>query len=504
MDVVKKDNPADNADMGSNDNSNNQPLDLASCTLEQFDAEIISGNNRKLRDEYLSLPDDDPVAVRINTLLDNRANGTDDGAENTGDDPAQQGDATGGDAEKPNADGQPPASEGDSDEFVEVKSLKVRKSLIEKYLPNRTPDEAAAELIKASGYQEGTIQGLKERNDGLATKTLSLRDQLDAERKAKEAAERRATELAQLKHEAETTVEEFDFNEDEDIDLYDPDQQERALSLLRKAKKTIDDLKSGKAKQQPPEGNSPSAPQQGKKPPVDSERIKDLRDIATQREYNEIADLQSDVPELRMDVPFQKVDEQVYNFRVGVMKTLGVESWSEAANAYYADNPQGNQLRETCKLRGVQPPADIETWEKIIDVRKERIKNIEDRAKVEGKNQYEVAPLPYNTYRDIYKRNRPATVDLGALKRKADIDAQIANSKSQNSRQTVPEPQSNENSRFTDVNTTPDEQLSFLAKKLAADPNSLSTEECKQIVAFAVRTGDEEVLPEVVLRKSKG
>jgi len=513
---MSEEKKAQQEEKGSQENQV-QPFDVATCSLDDFEKEVIHGKQFLVRDEWLTAGDDEnhPVFGRINKMINDRASGKvpsesgSEGGQSSGEvESKKEGDQDKG------AGGDAGGAEGKQNtetevDFVELEKVKIPKELLGTYIKNRSTDEAVIEALKGKVEADKFISELRGRHDGLASTTISLRQQLaEAQRKLKEAESRPAAPAGgqPASQNAQSEDEEIDF--DSDAALFDSEVQEKFKGQMEKAKKLIASYKERLSK--PQEHQAASATDKGgeKKadvPPEVAEQNKALADLSRETELLEISDLQRHVPEMRTQRPFKAIDLDVHNFQLKVGSVAGGGDYAAAVRTYYSNTPQGEQLRANCEAQGVKPPAEIDTWAKIITLRTERNKNIESYRKNQSTilgrelNPYEVGVLPNNTYLDMYQRS--STPDLNKLKLQSRIEGhKEAERAAAAAGQHVPEPPPSEgNPVHTSAAMMSEKEINDLItkpiEKMSTDEAKMVLEMCKSIDA---------PIPKTLIEKAKG
>ena len=378
MTVATTDNPTDEkVKVGSE--SDSKKFDFNTCTKEELVERVKlweQGKDPKGRDAFCLLNEKDPVAYeRVDKMLIGESKSEEPPKAQL---PAEE-------VEKPSESKTEEGTEND-DDFIEIPSLKLRKDQLGTFLKNRSPQEALLLKLDAHDHAERTIVDLKERNNGLSSQTLKLREMLIESKKHPPKAEVKE----------EIKVDEFDFDRNE-VDLYDPDQQEK---LLTNYEKLLQKLKKG----EPPA----ELKQEVKTKEISSdekELVTQLENTSLQREFDEINDLQRAAPELRFSdgSTFQQKDRQLLEFRQKVANIVGVTDYVKA-HEQFLSNPQ---VRQLCEARGIVEPPELDKWGAIVKVRSTRNNNINNYAHQIGKKAIEIPNFVGNTYLDIYNRTAP-------------------------------------------------------------------------------------------------
>lgn len=371
METVTIDNPTDEK---VNVGSDSKKFDFNNCTAEELFEHVElwrQGKDRKNGDAFLLLDEKDPVAYeRINNML----------LSGKSEEPPKEDNKV---VEEENSS-EPKTEVKEDDDFIEITSLKLRKDQLGTFLKNRSPEEALRLKLEAHDHAERTIVDLKERNNGLSSQTLKLREQLIESKKQ---------QPPKVEVKEEETPDEFDFNR-EDADLYDPDQQEKFLNNYEKMLKRLK------------QGNAPVAPKQEEpkkeQSSEDQELLNQLTDRSLQEEFDEINDLQRAVPELRFSdgSTFQQKDQQLLAFRQKVAAVVGVTD-TVKAHQQYLSNPQ---IRQLCEARGIIEPPELDKWNAIVQVRIQRNNNMNTYAQQIGKKSVEIPNFMGNTYVDNYNK----------------------------------------------------------------------------------------------------
>lgn len=358
--------------------SNSKMFDFNSCTKDELVERVElwnQGKDPKGRDAFLMLDEKDPVAYdRINNML----------LGNEAAPPKEE-----PEEEEPSGSKIEEGTEND-DDFIEIPSLKLRKDQLGTFLKNRSPQEALLLKLDAHDHAERTIIDLKERNNGLSNQTMKLREQLIESKKQPP-----KVEVAE-----ETAPDEFDFNRD-DIDLYDPDQQEKFLSNYEKMQQK---LKGGN---KPPVVEQKIENEPKELSSDEKEYLTQLENNSIQLEFDEINDLQRAIPELQFSdgSTFQQKDRQLLEFRQKVAQIVGVTDYVKAHEQYLSNE----QVRQLCEARGVVEPPELDKWGAIVKVRATRNHNINNYAQQIGKRSIEIPNFVGNSYLDIYNRNNQNT-----------------------------------------------------------------------------------------------
>lgn len=527
MDPTKEQNPATDTPEGENSTVTAKEFDFNTCTLEEFDTEIINGTNYRARDEWLAAgPDsDDPRFSRVNQMLSDRESGKEVST-------PESGNQHEGSVQKDGADGDGAAPEGDKEkttegdggteggngetevETVEINGLKISKDLLaETFLNGRTPEEAVLEALKAERSGQQFIDDLKPRHAQLQETTIGLRKQLIEAQKALDLAKSEVVASSQQQQQPQIEVPEIDFDS---VDVYDPDAVEK---FIGDARKKLDELKAKVKKPTEPSDQQTKTEPEKKEPVKPSKEIQDqvdaIRQSSVDAELVEIAELQRSVPELRGSLPFQQIDQGVANFQQTLAGMTGKDHIS-AMNTYYSETPEGEQLRTTCEARGVKPPAEVDLWAKIMEVRKIRNGNIVKRAKaIEGSilaktgkrvtvEPYEVEAIEENTYLDLYRKANPPDINKLQMKARIDGHKQAGRSVSESQQTYVPEPTPDMGSQEDRLVLETEEGQCNLSKKLYETPKLITSDEAKTIIGWAKEMNSEFLITKDLIAKAKG
>ena len=526
-----------------NEGDKSTVIDLMTCTLEDFDKEVL-GDNKKLRDDWLAAGPDtkDEGFIRINKMLKEREEGTYTTPEG-GPKPSEKqgGKGAEGGSENPPETGSEQGGENQVEETVEVNGLKISKSLLGTFLVNHEPLEAVKLALEAQQNGQRFIDDLKPRYYQLQDTTTNLRQQLiDAQNKI-DGLKRAAKEAKPLERQS-INIPEIDSIDFDSLDAYDPTAMGELIENVKGAKQKIADLNKGvegsggqQAQQQPSteqiqpsEGGTQSPPAQqqdsttGSTSPVVQEQLDALYDAALDREFDEIADLQRAIPVLRTTISYKDLDTKVANFQSSVAAAAGLNPKSrtdmvKAYSTYFSQTPEGEQLRALCEVRGVKPPKEIEKWSEIMKIRKVRNANIAERAReIEGEilkhtgrtvkqELYQIKPIKGNTYLDLYKSANPIDVNKIALESKIKGHQEAATRASASSQSHVPEP-------GPDTGTQPpspagamsEEDLTKLFIKYRDNPNSVTSDEAKFMLEVAKANSFDSRLLDDLIKRAKG
>lgn len=455
--------------------SDSKTIDFNTCTPEEL-AEHVElwhqDKDKKNRDAFLLLDQKDPVAYdRIDKMLH---------GESVDIPPKEE--KSEEEEEKPSESKTEEGTEND-DDFIEIPTLKLRKDQLGTFLKNRSPQEALLLKLDAHDHAERTIIDLKERNDGLSSQTLKLREQLIESKK----------QPPKVEVKEEVKADEFEFDRDE-IDLYDPDQQEKFLSnydkLLHKVKqKSI----PAELKQIEPKKELSSDEQ---------ELTIQLENNSLQREFDEINDLQRAIPELRFSdgSTFQQKDTQLLEFRQKVATTVGVTDLVRA-HEQYLNNPQ---VRQLCEARGITEPPELDKWGAIVKVRSTRNNNINNYAKQIGKRAIEIPNFVGNTYLDNFnKMNLNVGFDKEKLKNQIKVHEDAEKKKDQSNYVTEPPPNaSHTGNAELGVQLSQSEFDNLLGRYSKKGVEAISSDEARYLIKLNEIQGLEHPLD--LLQKAKG
>lgn len=435
--------------------SDSKKFDFNNCTSDELFEHVElwrQGKDPKNGNEFLLLPDKDPVAYdRINNMLIAGKS-----------DPPKEASET---VEEGNGTPQTKSEETkEDDEFIEIPSIKLRKDQLGTFLKNRSPQEALLLKLEAHDHAERTIVDLKERNNGLSSQTFKLREQLIESKKQ---------QLPKAEVSKEVTPDEFDFNV-EDADLYDPDQQEKFLSNYEKMLKKLK------------QGSTPVAPKQEEvtkeKTSDEQELLNQLMDRSVQEEFDEINDLQRAVPELRFSdgSTFEQKDQQLGAFRHKVATLIGVTD-EVKAHQQYLSNPQ---VRQLCEARGIIEPPELDKWNAIVQVRIKRNNNMNNYAQQIGKNAVEIPNFIGNTYIDNYNK---MNMNVGFNKEKLDTQIkqlELAETKkeSQSRYVTEPPPEVSQTNNAELGQMSDSEFRNLLSRYATKGIDAISSEEARYLV----------------------
>lgn len=473
MTTTQTDNPTEEkVAMGSD----SKKIDFNSCTPEELFEHVElwhQGKDHKNRDEFLLLDEKDPVAYeRINNML-----------------VAGKSDVPPKEKQKDIEDETPPETKSEEDvqeddEFIEIPNIKLRKDQLGTFLKNRSPEDALRLKLEAHDHAERTIVDLKERNSGLSSQTLKLREQLIE-------AKKQPPPKAEVKEEENT--EEFDLNIKE-VDLYDPDQQEKFLTSYEKMRKKIK------------QGSDPVASKQEiveeKQLPDEQEIINQLTNRSLQEEFDEINDLQRVAPELQFSdgSTFQQKDQQLLAFRQKVASVVGVTDTVQA-HQQYLSNPQ---VRQLCEAKGIIEPPELDKWNAIVQVRVNRNKNINDYAQQLGKKAVEIPNFVGNTYKDnFYKMNLKVGVDKEKLnaqiRQHEDAERKKESDKSRYVSEPPPEASHASNAELGQMNES--DIMNIINRYGSKGVESISSEEARLLIRLNETQGIDS--PAKLLQKAK-
>lgn len=500
-------------------------FDWENGTLEQFDEIVVTGKDAKAQNDWLLASPNDPKFERINKLLDDRESGTytppstDDGTkpDESGNDGGDGSSSSEGGTEKPPESGT--TQEGGTDdpakppELVEVNGLKISKDLLGTFLKNHDVNDAIKLALEAQRNGQNFIDDLKPKYNQLQDTTVNLRKQLIEARQKIEGLEQEASERKaqppQQEQRQPINISEIETVDFDNLDAYDPTEMEKVIGKFKAVKEKISELnkqiETAPPQKQPkvePKPTGDQTPPAKKESPEVKEQLDAIFQSSIDRELDEIADLQRAVPALRSNVPFKDLDIQVANFQAGVAGVAGLDpnsgaDMAKAAATYYSQTPEGDQLRELCKIRGVNPPDEIEKWSEIMKFRKVRSANIAERARQEedivlsktGKkvsvNPYEVAQIKGNTYLDLYNSANPVDVNRIALNAKVESHREAASTAAASQNSHVPEPGPNTGTQpATPASSMSEEDLTKLFIRYRDSPNSITKDEA----AFMLET----------------
>lgn len=467
MTTATADNPTEEK---VNVGSDSKKFDFNSCTREELVEHVElwkQGKDRKNGDAFLMLDVKDPVAYeRINNML----------LGNTEEPPKEEPPA---EEEKPS---EPKAEEvKEDDDFIEITNLKLRKDQLGTFLTNRSPQEALLLKLDAHDHAERTIVDLKERNNGLSSQTMKLREQLIESKKQPPKVE--------VKEEVKT--EEFDFDR-ENTDLYDPDQQEKFLTNYEKLLKKVKQGPPAEPKQEP-QKTEPSADEK--------ELLTQLQNNSIQVEFDEINDLQRAVPELQFSdgSTFQQKDQQLLEFRQKVANVVGVTNVVRA-HEQFLSNPQ---IRQLCEARGITEPPELDKWSAIVKVRATRNSNKNNYAQQIGKKSIEIPNFVGNTYLDIYNKTMPKkTFDKEKLTAQIKQHEDAAKSKDESRYVSEPPPEASHASNADLGQMNEADILNIVNRYGAKGIDSISSDEAKMLLRLNEVQGIDNPLD--LLQKAKG
>lgn len=455
--------------------SDSKKFDFNNCTQEELFERVElwrQGKDRKNGDEFLCLSDKDPAAYeRVNNMLlgNNEV-------------PPKAEPKTEVETEPPS---ESKTNEGtEDDEFIEIPSLKLRKDQLGTFLKNRSPQEALLLKLDAHDHAERTIVDLKERNNGLSSQTMKLREQLIESKKQ--------PPKAQVNE--EINVEEFNFDRDE-TDLYDPDQQEKFLSNYEKLLKKVQSGDKPPAK--PPQSETKELSHDEK------EYLVQLENNSLQTEFDEINDLQRAIPELRFSdgSTFQQKDRQLLEFRQKVANVVGVADYVKA-HEQFLSNPQVKLL---CEARGIIEPSELDKWGTIVKVRSTRNHNINNYAQQIGKKPLEIPNFIGNTYLDLYnKSGQKIGFDKEKLNNQIKQHEDAERIKDETASRVVPEPPPNashaSNADLGQMNET--DILNIVNRYASKGIGSISSDEAKLLIRLNEVQGIDSPLD--LMQKAKG
>lgn len=474
METATIDNPTNEK---VNVGSDSKEIDFNNCTPQELFEHVElwhQDKDKKNRDRFCLLEENDPVAYdRIDKML----------LAGKSEEPPKEDQKEVVEEEK-----KPPEPKSEEvkedDDFIEITSLKLRKDQLGTFLKNRSPEEALRLKLEAHDHAERTIVDLKERNNGLSSQTLKLREQLIESKK-------QPPPKVEVKE--EETPDEFDFNR-EDADLYDPDQQEKFLSNYEKMLKRLK------------QGNAPVAPKQEEpkkeQTSEDQELLNQLTDRSLQEEFDEINDLQRAVPELRFSdgSTFQQKDQQLLAFRQKVATVVGVTD-TVKAHQQYLSNPQ---IRQLCEARGIIEPPELDKWNAIVQVRIQRNNNMNTYAQQIGKKTVEIPNFMGNTYVDNYNK---MNLNVGFDKEKLNTqikqheEAERKRDDSQSRYVTEPPPEASHTSNAELGQMSEADIMAIVSRYGGKGIDSISSDEARLLVKLNEIQGNDQPLD--LLQKAK-
>lgn len=508
-------------------------FDFATGTLEQFDELVINGEDLKSRDEWLNAEPDDPKFKRINDLLNDREAGKYTPPEPEGKpaetggkpDEGKGGEGTEGEAET--------SSETGTDEEVETVAIgdfQIPKDLLGTFLNGHTVEEAVKLALEARINGQNFIDEIKPKHNQLQDTTANLRQQLIETQQKLEGLERAAKEhgaaqSVEVKPFAVPEIEEVDLD---DLDAYDPAAMEEFIKKLKGVKgKIVDYNKEVLSQQQKkPESKQPEGSGGGAVPeknaPVSKavqEQVDALYQASIDRELDEISDLQRAIPALRTTIKFSELDNQVTAFQSGIAAAAGmnpnsVDDMLKATRTYYSQTAEGEQLREMCKVRGVNPPKEIDKWSEVMKFRKVRNANIADRAReIEdeifhstgqkvSKQLHQIKPIAGNTYLDLYQKANPIDVNKIALEATVKGHQNAARNAAAFSQSHVAEPGEGVGHQENFIGYETEKGQVDLVSKYRDHPNSITQDEAKMLLSWCNEGGIPP--PDDLLKRAKG
>lgn len=463
--------------------------DLQTISLDEFKGKLDS--DREFRDKYLSYLSDPSSNEEFNRIheiysadFEGRTPPQEEKSENPqGETPPKQ---------TPQEDGNQEDGGTVEDEILEIK---VKKSLLGTYLKNRTTEDAIVEALKGKQQADSYIESQRGRIEELTAQTMDLRKQLmDALQKEPQA--QAVKEIASQGNE----IEEVDYEKEiDELDPYDPESLNKMKDFLKKALKNPKQEKVPEDGEQSPEGN-----------PLVTEHEKEMKKILFQKELDEIQNLQMQVPELSLPVPFMEMDKQVLDFYKAIGAVSGDSiNFMKAVKTYYSNTPQAQQLQEMCTQRGIVPPDGIDRYQKIMTLNglRKRDRNAlrEAWAKGNGKDvnevrEWEVPETPNTSLVDYYRREYPQ--DIRQVKMQAVIEGhKSAQRAAAESRNHVPEIPSN-------VGNPPQVDVSQIsaaqAEQLINMPTERMTREQAQVVLKLYEANGVPCTDQRLINKAKG
>jgi len=329
--------------------------------------------------------------------------------------PAQPG--TQSPAAAPGTQTPPPAQ---SVEEVEIRA-RIPRDLLGSYAVNRSESEAVVEALKGIREKDTLIAYLRQRNEESTGERLNLKRELERFKAQPPANPPQRAESVQPRPDSKAapipSADDFDPESiPEDEAIFDPENTKKLVrgvkSLARQNKELTAQVQAAKDGTQRILSESERvASEQTARAAVE----RSLND-----EFQQIADLQSDVPELKTSKPFRMVDQEVAQFirDVGHVAGTGGGDYNEAALAatrrFFDDKtPEGDALRKRCSDAGVKPPEEYVKHGEIIRVRAERNKyrsRVVEQLRAKGKEISESDVDAPFTYTQVYHSLRSPDV----------------------------------------------------------------------------------------------
>lgn len=474
-------------DPKSQSDGSDSAFDLSTATLEQFEEEM--GRNQEFRNEYLDNPHDERFK-RINEMAGYRQSGQEIPAELLNAKPAEEN--SGAAPAGGEAGAQAGPEEVDVEEY-EV-TIKVPKNLLvndrNNYLANRKPDEAVIEALKGKVEADRYIQSQSQTISELSSDTVSLRTQLA------EAQKRLSAVPPKIEPAGEVLEIDLDSVDPDNINLYDPEEQETALKILRAVKSGALKFPGGK-EQEPP---ASSSGKQADTPPANSETV--LKNSWT-IEMAEIAELQSNRPELMTPVPFATLDVQVRDFLVDAVAKTGIKDPNYIASILRNGGEDGEMLRKKLSDQQLFIPPGFDQHQKIMQLRALRNKNRELVAQSLKATSPDITPdslpsLPGSRYLDVYQNvTAPDPNELLMKGKKQGFAEAHRAASTEHFAKTVP-PGQGQPEELTD-DRMPVEQFQALMRIPA---KNLTNEQAAQIVRIATRFGQMEAVDPITKEKA--
>jgi len=308
---------------------------------------------------------------------------------------------------------EPPVKQPDDEEIT----VKVRKSTLGSYAKNRTPEEAVVELARGKSESDKTIDflknhklpGVEEENINLRAQTLTLKQELEAYKKKKDAAP--AAKPVEVALPADL----------ENLDLLDPDAQKKVMDTLKQFSAA---LKSTQEQNQ-----ALKSELDGLKTDVTSANERTNARETEESLRNKVASDLSEIDTIRRQNPDLFVSQRPYEAIQGdyvafvddLCLIAGVKGpvrddkgeftpEARAAYALYHDAEKGKELKEKCDKEGVALPEDFADMMRMHEIRTQKVRIINSAT-----GRIEEHPLPLEDAVKQYKKQNELSPDKARL-----------------------------------------------------------------------------------------
>lgn len=386
-----------------------------------------------------------------------------------------------------------------SDTDDEEVTLTIKKSLLGTYGKNRKPEEAIMEMHKGITEKDSFIDFLKKNKVPVLEQELQVtKSELMSTRQKLEELLKQSTQQRNDDREADAASGE-DLSLPDQIDIFDPDHQEKLTNVIKKQAELIKELRSGGIVPQPSQpqagATGPQAQSQNGSGmnPAELEAAQ-IRMITKNPQYVKyFGGMQRDVIDIENDFLSFATNLAILNgHNGGILDANGrlVPTVADLVNKYHdTSNAQGDPIRARAQQSGVKPPDDMDYLTKVYNIRRIRNQYLKSGQNGPEPMSWEEAAAWFAAQNPVQQIQPPAQPQLSPEQQRHLQYQNALNNRSQFSR----EPATNAGPDLSDIRNLPPQEFERLQKKPWEQMNPQEKDMWKRVLRELGKMPDEEI-----------